>query len=107
MLSTGFKLTDTDESFTVLLEEGQAVIRPGFPTVPDLVVELSSEVWQELVLGLTSALGALAAGRLTVGAGALHLPEFSRRFSTGVELPVGSTARPGRSETPLGTVPEN
>jgi putative sterol carrier protein len=73
MISAGFKLTDTNESFTVLLEEGQAVIRPGFPTSADLVVELSSDAWQELLLGLTSALGASARWTAEGGGGGLAM----------------------------------
>lgn len=64
---------------------GGAKLRQGAPPAPDIVLELSSRAWHELVLGLTGVLEAAGTGRATVRMGEVHLEEFARRLAKGID----------------------
>ncbi len=59
-----FRFTDTGEVFTVEIRRGVAIVTPAPAGAPDLVVETTSLVWIDLLLGRRRAGVAIATGAI-------------------------------------------
>lgn len=61
-----FKITDTGEDYTVMVRRGVAEIRFEPVEDADLVINMEKKVWQEIALGVSNPLLALATGKIKV-----------------------------------------
>ncbi len=59
-----FRFTDTGETFTVEIRRGVAIVTPAPAGDPDLVVETTSLVWIDLLIGRRRASVAIATGAI-------------------------------------------
>lgn len=88
-----FHLTDSDESFHVIADQGVSRVVPGSPDRADATVQLPQRVWLALLLGLTSLGEALLADGVEAEGDLAKFVRFHRRFATAV-----SPRRPRRGE---------
>lgn len=77
-----FKITDTGETYAVMVRRGVAEIRCEAVDEADLVIRVEEKVWKELALGVRNPFLALAAGEIKVdGNKILKLKEFVDLFT--------------------------
>ncbi len=57
-----FRFTDTGDVFSVEVRRGVAVVTPDAATAPDLIIETTTEVWIDLLIGRRNAIPSIATG---------------------------------------------
>jgi len=71
-----FRFTDTGDVFTVEIRRGVAIVTPAPADEPDLVVETTSLVWIDLLLGRRRAAPAIATGAIKFPGGLGDIAAF-------------------------------
>jgi alkyl sulfatase BDS1-like metallo-beta-lactamase superfamily hydrolase len=79
-LVAGFRFTDVDESYGILVRRGVAEFQRRFPDVADVSLTTTSAVWKDIVLGRRNAVVALAGNDVEVEGSTLDLVGFLRLF---------------------------
>lgn len=79
-LVAGFRFTDVDESYGILVRRGVAEFQRRFPDAADVSLTTTSAVWKDIVLGRRNAVVALAGNDVEVEGSTLDLVGFLRLF---------------------------
>lgn len=80
VLSVGFRITDTGEKYMFKVRRGVAESRAGFPENPSLVIDVNSNVWKEIALGVSDPRQAFADGQIKTNGELQKLAEFISLF---------------------------
>jgi alkyl sulfatase BDS1-like metallo-beta-lactamase superfamily hydrolase len=75
-----FQFPDSGEAYTVHVRHGVAEIQPRLLANPDIIVIIESNLWKEIVSGVTNPLGAFAKRKIKVTGGTIALVKFLSLF---------------------------
>jgi len=76
--SMSFRFPDVDETWTLRVRRGVAVLRPGAPEEPDHAITADAADWIEILAGLRGLPAAVASGDVTVEGGITAVPGVVR-----------------------------
>ncbi|TCP25620.1 alkyl sulfatase BDS1-like metallo-beta-lactamase superfamily hydrolase [Scopulibacillus darangshiensis] len=80
-IAVGFKITDTNETYTVIVRRGIAEVRVGCSEKSDLIVHLQGDLWKEISLGAINPEEAINEGSLKIEGNLELLKEFNSLFN--------------------------
>lgn len=79
-ITGAFKMTDTGETYRAIVRQGVLEVRPGLPQDPDFIINIDSNAFKELMLGVSKPINLLTSGRMKVGGSLPKLLEFFSLF---------------------------
>ena len=80
LITGAFKLTDTGETYRAIVSKGVLEVRPGLPKQPDFTINIDSDTFKEMMLGVSKPTEAMMTGRMKVEGSWLKLLEFFSLF---------------------------
>ncbi|HIF14195.1 MAG TPA: MBL fold metallo-hydrolase [Bacteroidetes bacterium] len=81
-----FKFSDTDEVFSLLVRKGVAELKYKRIGTPDIIVEMNSQVWKEILVKLRDPLIAFAKGEIKVEGSKTELISFMQLFKAAEDI---------------------
>jgi alkyl sulfatase BDS1-like metallo-beta-lactamase superfamily hydrolase len=79
-ITGAFKLTDTGDTYRAIVRKSVLEVRPGFPQQPDFTINIDSDTFKEIMLGVTKPTEAMMTGYMKVEGSWLKLLEFFSLF---------------------------
>jgi len=79
-ITVGFKTTDTEETYRMVIRRGVAEARSGLPKNQDLLIQVSSQVLKEISLGLNNLSSAWLNGQLKISGSITRFQDFASLF---------------------------
>ncbi len=86
MKNVCFKFSDTDEIFSLLVRKGVAELKYKRIGTPDIIVEMNSQVWKEILVKLRDPLIAFAKGEIKVEGSKTELISFMQLFKAAEDI---------------------
>jgi alkyl sulfatase BDS1-like metallo-beta-lactamase superfamily hydrolase len=80
LVTGAFKLTDTGGTYRAIVRKGVLEVRTGLPDQPDFVINIDSDAFKELMLGVSKPTEIMKTGRMKVEGSLLKLLEFFSLF---------------------------
>lgn len=80
-IAVGFRITDEDKHYMVIVRRGIAEVRPAFTQQPDAVLHLTGEAWKEVSLGAMDLEEEIASGRIVLEGDLERMKQFNALFT--------------------------
>jgi alkyl sulfatase BDS1-like metallo-beta-lactamase superfamily hydrolase len=81
-----FKFSDTDEVFSLYVRKGVAELKNKKVGTPDIIVEMDSQVWKEILVKLRDPLIAFAKGEIKIEGSKTELISFMQLFKAAEDI---------------------
>ena len=79
-IKVGFKITDSNETFGVVIRNQIAEISNFYNGDYDVIVSVDSDTWKGIILKTESAAQAIASGKLRIDGESIKFLQFSALF---------------------------
>ena len=80
LIKVGFKITDSNETFGVVIRNQIAEVSNFYKNDYDVIVSVDSETWKGIILKTESAARAIASGKLKIEGESIKFLQFSSLF---------------------------